>query len=486
MLIGGGLRGSSDGTTINLINPYDGTVSNVIPAATASDANDAVLAARGAFSAGTWSDISAAARGRALLRLAELVERDAAGLGALDTADNGKILRETTKQAQLSASTYRYYAGWADKNHGAVIPLESTDLLDYMTYEPYGVCVLLVAWNSPLQLLANKLAPALAAGNTVVIKPSENASSSVLAMAPLFAEAGFPDGVVNIITGSGGVSGDALVRHPDVDLISLTGGGATGRKILQACSGRVVKVLLELGGKSPQIIFPDAPWEEAVNGVLAGIFAAAGQTCIAGSRVFVHESIFDAFVQDLQTRASAIRLGDPMSSETDMGPLANRAHFDRVVSILERAMAAGASTAGGAGGPAPEIGALFVRPTILLNTDLSDEVVCEEVFGPVVVVHPFVTEEEVVKLSNDSSFGLAAGVWTSDLRRGLRMAKALEVGNVWVNTYRHLAPAAPFGGVKQSGNGRERGLEGLREYVRSKNVMISTKPRNDDPFTVRT
>jgi aldehyde dehydrogenase (NAD+) len=364
--------------------------------------------------------------------------------------------------------------------------LESTDLLDYMTYEPYGVCVLLVAWNSPLQLLANKLAPALAAGNTVVIKPSENASSSVLAMAPLFAEAGFPDGVVNIITGSGGVSGDALVRHPDVDLISLTGGGATGRKILQACSGRVVKVLLELGGKSPQIIFPDAPWGEAVNGVLAGIFAAAGQTCIAGSRVFLHESIFDAFVQDLQTRASAIRLGDPMSSETDMGPLANRAHFDRVVSILERAMAAGASTAGGSGGPAPEIGELFVRPTILLNTDLSDEVVCEEVFGPVVVVHPFATEEEVVKLSNDSSFGLAAGVWTSDLRRGLRMAKALEVGNVWVNTYRHLAPAAPFGGVKQSGNGRERGLEGLREYVRSKNVMISTKPRNDDPFTVRT
>lgn len=492
MTIGGRRVEAGDGAVMEVTNPYTGEQWATFPDATPDDVDAAVGAAGGAL-AGVWRDTTGYERARLLHRLADLLEEAAPHLGELETRDNGKLLRETTKQAGFAARVYRYYAGLADKILGSVIPLEDPLVFDYLTYEPMGVCALLTAWNSPLQLLANKLAPALAAGNTVVIKPSEHASTSTLAFAALIERAGFPPGIVNVVSGRGTRAGAALVEHPGVDLVSLTGGVDTGRAVASTAARNVTKVLLELGGRSPQVVFADGDLEAAVDGVVAGIFAAAGQSCIAGSRALVAADVYDRFLEMLEQRARAIRLGDPMHPDTQMGPLANAQQYERVTSYIREGRRAGvrllndgADAADDATGDGKGDGSgLFVGPTVFVDADHSLPIARDEIFGPVLAAWPFHDEAEAVTLANNSDLGLAAGVWTRDINRAFRMSRALTAGTVWVNTYRKVAPAAPFGGFRRSGVGRERGVVALYEYLQTKNVIIDTTGHRADPFTVR-
>jgi aldehyde dehydrogenase (NAD+) len=390
-------------------------------------------------------------------------------------------------QTAYMAEWYHYYGGLADKVEGAVIPTDKAETFNYTRYEPIGVVAAIVPWNSPLLLTTWKLAPALAAGNTVVIKPSEFTSASVLEFVKLVEEAGFPPGVVNVVTGFGPDVGVALIEHPLVAKVAFTGSDATGQRVYESAARGLKRVTMELGGKSPNIVFDDAEMENAVKGVISGIFAATGQTCIAGSRLLVQRRIHDEFLDRLVRFARTARMGDPMQRETQIGPITNRPQLEKVLHYIDVAKGEGATAVLGGGRAArPECGnGWFVEPTIFAGVHNRMRIAQEEVFGPVLAVIPFEDDAEAIAIGNDVVYGLAAGVWTQSMRRALLMAEKLQAGTVWINTYRAVSYLSPFGGYKRSGIGRESGQDMIKEYLQVKSVWISTATDVPNPFVQR-
>jgi len=467
-------------------NPYTGEVWAKIAKGNSKDVNKAVIAAKDAFE-NVWGIMKPTERGKYLVRLAEIIERESTRLGELEVKDNGKLLAEMGSQTKYIGEWYRYYGGLADKVEGTVIPTDKDNMFNFTTHEPYGVVGLITPWNSPLLLVAYKLAPALAAGNTAVIKPSEFTSVSTLEFMELIKEAGFPDGVVNVVTGYGMDVGAPLVDHPYIEKVAFTGSDVSGQKIYEAAAKKIMPVTLELGGKSPNIVFEDADREAAVMGAISGIFAATGQTCIAGSRLLVQKSIHDEFVKRIVEVASKAVIGDPMLKETNVGPVTTPPQYKKVIDYINIAKAEGAVCVMG-GNPYKGVNAKgnqFVEPTIFTGVTNDMRIAQEEVFGPVLSVIPFEDEEEAIKIGNDVNFGLAAGVWTSDIGRALRMSAKLRAGTIWVNTYRAVSFMSPFGGYKRSGEGRENGKEAIKEFLQTKSVWIATKTSADNPFIMK-
>ena len=458
----------------------------MISQADATDVSAAIAAARRTFE-DVWRHKSGLERGKLMFKLADLVEASAERIGRLETTDNGKVIRETTGQAHYVARTLRFYGGYADKIWGKVIPLDRVDVFDYATMEPLGVIGIITAWNSPMSILGNKMAAALAAGNCVVVKPSEHASVTTLEFCKLIEQAGFPAGVFNVVTGDAR-TGQALASAEGLDKISFTGSGAAGRSIAAAAGRTLTPVILELGGKSPNIIFADADLNKASTGAFAGIFAATGQTCVAGSRLLVQREVYDDVVARIVKRAPSIRLGNPLDQATEMGTAANEPQFERIMGFIASAKAEGARLmTGGERATGAELGrGLFVQPTVFADVRNDMKIAQEEIFGPVLAVIPFDTEEEAIAIGNDTRYGLASGIWTQDINRVQRVSRALRTGMVWVNTYRAVATQMPFGGVKDSGFGRERGQEGLMEFLTTKNVMINFSEEERDPFAIQT
>ncbi|GAA2325400.1 aldehyde dehydrogenase [Streptomyces cuspidosporus] len=452
----------------------------------AADVERAVAAAREAFEDPRWRDLSQTRRGHLLRRLGDLIAENAEELAHMETRDNGKLLREMRGQLATLPEYYHYYAGLADKIHGDFLPTSDRQVLNYTAREPLGVVGAITPWNSPLTLTSSKLAPALCVGNTVVVKPSEHTSATVLKLAELALAAGFPPGAVNVVTGFGAEAGQALVDHRGLAKISFTGSTATGSRIAAATASRFIGSTLELGGKSPNIVFEDANIPNAAMGVVAGIFAAAGQTCIAGSRVFAHRSVYDELLERVCERAKTIRIGDPLRDTTELGPLAFEGQRDKVAEYVDLGRGEGARVLTGGNPTDGGLGGYFYEPTVLVDVDNSMRVVREEIFGPVLAIMPFDTEEEVVRLANDTEYGLAAGVWTQNLARAHRMAARLDAGTVWVNTYRAMSPMSPRQGFKSSGVGVEHGTETIKEYTRLKSVWINTSEEPvADPFVMR-
>jgi acyl-CoA reductase-like NAD-dependent aldehyde dehydrogenase len=482
MVIDGRPAEAMSGRTYQTVDPY-----RIQPWATVADADGAdvdlaVTAARRALS-GPWGGLTGFGRARLLRRLGDLIARDADALAEVETRDSGKLLREMRGQLASIPEWFYYFAGLADKLEGSTIPSDKSNFLVYTRREPVGVVAAIVPWNSPLMLLSWKLAPALAAGCTVVAKPSDYTPVSTLELAARVEEAGFPPGVFNVVTGFGPAAGKALAAHPGVDKIAFTGSTRVGTEVAKAAADNVTGVLLELGGKSAHVVFGDADLDAASNGVVAGVFAATGQTCMAGSRLLVERSVHDVLVDKVVARARTIKLGDPRAGETEMGPLANRPQYEKVLSFFAAAADEGATVATG-GQPETGIGGYFVQPTVLTNVKPTMTVACEEVFGPVLSVIAFDTEEEAIALANDSRYGLAGAVWTKDIHRGHRVAHALRAGTVWINAYRVVGPNAPFGGFGLSGTGRENGIEAVHEYTETKTVWVELTGGTRDPFTL--
>lgn len=482
MYIGGAWVEAESGETFETTNPYTGQAWATAPLAGPADVDKAVVAARQALE-GPWGLMSAAQRGVLIRRLASLIEPHAEELARIETTDNGKVIRETRSQMAGLPATYDFFAGAADKIFGQTIPAPQTNFFTYTRREPIGVVAAILPWNSPLYLLASKLAPALAAGCTFIAKPAEQTPSSTLEFAKLVEEAGFPAGVFNVVTGAG-ATGAALTANPGVNKITFTGSTTTGIAVMKSAADHIAEVTLELGGKSPNIIFPDADIDAAVNGAMAGIFAATGQTCIAGSRLLVHRSIHDHVVARLAQRAPEIKMGDPLEMATEMGPIAFAEQLDKVRDYVAIGVSEGATVV--CGGASPDADGLtsgyFYQPTILTGVDNSMRVAREEIFGPVLAVIPFDDEEDAIRLGNDTSYGLAAAVWTKDIQRAHRVAHRLNAGTIWVNSYRVLANNVPYGGFGQSGIGRENGMEGLDAYLQTKSVWVELTGESRDPF----
>jgi len=478
---------SASGRWLASANPFTGQDWSSVPRCDAEDVERAVAAAHSALSTGDWPRMTATARGKLLRRLAELIERDAESLAALEVRDNGKLYAEMLAQVKYLPEYYTYFGGLADKVEGSVLPSDKSDMFIYTKHEPLGVVVCITPWNSPLLLLTWKLAAALAAGNTVVIKPSEFTSASTLAFAALFQEAGFPDGVVNTVTGYGHEIGDALVQHPKVAKVAFTGGDATGARVYEGAAKSLKHVALELGGKSPNIIFEDAVLEDAVKGAISGIFAASGQTCIAGSRLLVQRTVYDEVTKRVVELARTARMGDPMKPDTQVGPITTTAQRAKVLDYIRIARDEGARCV--LGGDAAKdtrlAGGWFVEPTIFADVSNDMRIAREEVFGPVLSILPFDDDDDAIRIANDTVYGLAAGVWTQNMRRAITMANALEAGTVWVNTYRAVSFLAPFGGYKQSGIGRENGQDAIFEFMQTKTVWLNLSRDVPNPFVLR-
>lgn len=480
MFIGGRWQPAASGATYESASPYTGEGWARVPDGDVADVDAAVGAARAALE-GPWGAMTGFERAEAMWRLADLIARDAAELAACETTDNGKLLREMRGQLDYIPTWFRYFAGLADKLQGDTIPSDRPNFFVYTRHEPVGVVGAIVPWNSPLLLLTFKLAPALAAGCTMVVKPSDYTPVSALELARRVEEAGIPAGVFNVVTGLRPSLGEALVAHPGVDKVAFTGSPAVGARVASAAGARLTPVILELGGKSAQVVFEDADPEAAANGVIAGIFAASGQTCIAGSRLLVHEAIADELVDRVVARAREIRMGDPMEADTEMGPLANERQLATVLGFIDRAVADGAEVVTG-GRLSPELGGLFVEPTVLANVRPDAEIARDEIFGPVLVVMTFSSEDEAIRLANSTEYALGAGVWTRSVGRAHRVAHRLRAGTVWVNAYRVLGPNVPFGGTGASGWGRENGIDAVREYTATKSVWVELEGATRDPF----
>jgi aldehyde dehydrogenase (NAD+) len=487
MFIGGEWVDAAAGGHFESDNPYTGKPWALIPRGGAADVDHAVQAARKAFTTGEWPKLNPSKRGALLRKLGDLITDKSKALAETEVRDNGKLYAEMSAQTAYMAQWYYYYGGLADKIEGAVIPTDKPDTFNYTRHEPLGVVAAIIPWNSPLLLLAWKLAPALAAGNTVVVKPSEYTSASTLEFMQLIEQAGFPSGVVNVVTGFGSEVGTPLVEHPLVAKVAFTGSDATGQRIYEAAARGLKRVTMELGGKSPNIVFDDAHLDNAIKGVISGIFAATGQTCIAGSRLLVQRSIHDRFVEKLVAFARTAKMGNPMDLATQVGPVTNRPQFDKILNYIDIAKSEGAqSVLGGARATRPECGdGWFVEPTIFTGVRNAMRIAQEEVFGPVLAVIPFEDDEEAIAVGNDVAFGLAAGVWTQNMRRAFSMAERLQAGTVWVNTDRAVSYLSPFGGYKRSGLGRESGQEMIREYLQTKSVWISTATEVPNPFIMR-
>lgn len=485
MYIDGGFCDAEDGKRYESVNPATEEVWADFPEATANDVNRAVTAAHEAFTNGPWSRTSAAERGKVLRRIARELEAEGQELAVAETTDTGKLLRETRWQANNLAEIYDYYGGLADKIEGRLPPVGPDAPLSMIIREPLGVVAAIVPWNSQLHLAAFKIAPALAAGNTIVIKPSEEASAAVVQFANVMERAGLPKGVFNVVTGGGNPCAQTLVSHPLVRRVSFTGGVETARKVITASAENIAMLSLELGGKSPVVVYDDADLDSVVNGVTSAIFAASGQSCAAGSRLLLQDGVYDEVIERMVNRAKEIVVGDPMSDDTHMGPLATRRQRDRIEKLLGESTEAGAKVLTGGGRAGRDTG-WFFEPTIVACEGQDFPVVRNELFGPVLSVLRFSDEADAIRIARDSNYAFAGGVFSKDFGRAYRTARAIPAGRFWINTYRVTNFAMPFGGSGHSGYGREGGIDAIEDYTQTKAIFadLSGAPAAD-PFVMR-
>lgn len=483
MYINGEETPAIQGQWMDSENPFSGEVWAQVAQGCAQDVDRAVQAAHQALVRGPWKDLTPSARGLLLHRLGDLILRDARKLAEAEVQDSGRLIGDMVPQITYLSQAFHYFGGMADKIEGAVIPLDRKGYLNFTRHEPVGVVAALTPWNAPLLVTCMMIAPALCAGCTVVLKPSEFSSVSTLAFARLFQEAGFPPGVVNVVTGLGRDVGDALVRHPLTRAIAFTGSDGTGRHIAQQAARDFKRVMLELGGKSPNIVFEDADLDAAANGAATAILNVSGQSCVAGTRLLVQDSVYDRFMAKLLAVARLPRMGNPMDAKTTLGPLSTRFQYDKVLNYIEIAKAEGAQLLlGGQAATRPECGqGWFIEPT-LFEVHNGMRIAQEEVFGPVLSVIRFRDEAHALEIGNDVRFGLAAGIWTQDIGRAMRMAEGLQAGSVWINCYRQVSFLSPFGGYKDSGVGRENGMEAVKEYLQVKSVWVNTGAPVPNPY----
>ncbi|WP_299896593.1 aldehyde dehydrogenase [uncultured Ruegeria sp.] len=484
LYIDGSWTEGAHGQVMSSQNPATGKDWSSFACAAPEDVNRAVSAARRSLDDPTWRDMTQTARGKLLFRLADLIEENARHLGQLETTDSGKLLAETASQTAYVGDYYRYYAGLADKIEGAVLPIDKPNMHVFTKREPIGVVVAIVPWNAQMFLTATKLGPAIAAGCSVVLKASEIAPAPMLEFARLIDEAGFPPGVVSVITGNAENCAIPLTRHPDVDRIAFTGGPETARHVVRNSAENFAVTTLELGGKSPIIVFDDANLDGAANGLIAGNFGASGQSCVAGSRGLIHRPVLDALVDKIEEKMKGVVIGDPLETATNIGPLCTEAQLERIQATLAKATEQGARIRFG-GKPLDRPGN-YMDPTLVECTSAETETLKVEMFGPVMSLLPFETEEEAIALANDSQFGLGSGVFTENVARAHRVSSRLKSGICWINTYRAVSPIAPFGGYNQSGYGREAGIEAIHDYTRTKTVWLNTSEQPmSNPFVMR-